>query len=137
MGRQILSTIQTVGIYLTSFSHMTTGKTYKKHMKHASDLFWIAPNGSGDVYHWQFDRSYHQTEVAVFQSDDPQEAINDVFVRRTNEEPQDGSTTDSEMVETVPQISFRRAFLTFPPGFCSEIRRTESRCRQISPGPFF
>jgi hypothetical protein len=115
-----------------SLFQMTATRTYKKHMKHASDLFWIPPNGGEEVRHWEFDETYHEIGSSAFQSDDPQEAINGIFLQRSNKMSGSAFTTDNDMSEQLPGRPFRRSFLTFPLGFCAEIRRTETK----GPGMF-
>jgi hypothetical protein len=52
---------------------MNRPKTYKKHMKHASDLFWIPKDSNVPASHWQFDESYsvvHHEEFSCARSDE-------------------------------------------------------------------
>jgi hypothetical protein len=128
-----------IGIFVfTSLSKsVMERRKYKKHMKHASDLFWVPSNGQGEVAHWQFDESYQSSQFQEFSSKNPEQSIRDIFTQRSSRVSDSVSTIDPVSIESVQNNPSTRSFLSFPDGFCRDIRRTERSPIHLSPMGWF
>jgi hypothetical protein len=110
-----------------------TARAYKKHMKHATNLFWIPRSGDDPMKHWQFDSSHHLIAHQDFQSEAPEQTIEQYFSGISSHGSENGPTTDSDVTEAIPRESVRRTFLALPDGFYRDLYRAETIPPVISP----
>jgi hypothetical protein len=117
--------------------NMSRPRTYKKHMKHATDLFWLPRDSRDSGVHWTFDESYSVTKHEAFtgeSSDDYMHSRED----RTFPVPTFTSESTSETENTgsggeQERSAYRRIFLEFPDGFWSDMYASESHAPSINP----
>jgi hypothetical protein len=86
-----------------------------------TDLFWIPPDGQGEVHHSKFDQAIQQISSQTFEADNPDEAIRAIFSNRPNQIFEGSTTTGSDTRESVPCDHRKRSALPFRDGFCAEI----------------
>jgi hypothetical protein len=129
---EIISRISTEPSFI-SFSHcMNRPKSYKKHMKHATDLFWASSTDSARVIHWRFDGGY-----AVVKREELPQCDLDCMVQKAFSPAAPGGfpiptfepdgTLDSGCFNGRPESNApSRSFLPFPDGLWSQLHSTES-----------
>jgi hypothetical protein len=128
----------------TSFSQfMSRPTSYKKHMKHASDLFWASSTDSSPAIHWRFDESYNVVKSEELPHCDMNCMIQKTFAPATPRclpvprfEPE--TSSDSDCFAGVTECnSSSRSFLAFPDGFWSHLHSTETHVVVSGPCGFF
>jgi hypothetical protein len=119
---------------------MNRPQAYKKHMKHASDLFWLPRDSCDRGVHWRFDEAYSVMKREQCTSDE----IDDCLHSRSTTYD-DGSlpipifrsepTSDianTGFGESRERSSSSRVFIPFPDGFWSDVYSRESRAPMIN-----
>jgi hypothetical protein len=120
----------------TSFLKMDRPKIYKKHMKHATDLFWISKDQSDQAAHWHFDETYSVTQCEEFSC-----KMTDDMIRKTFESCDENvrgceltmNSVFNSGIDAIEKPTYCRQFLTFPNGFWSDLQATESQVPVIRP----
>jgi hypothetical protein len=115
--------------------------TYKKHMKHATDLFWLPRDSSDSGIHWTFDESYSVVKRQECSRDAIDDAIHSRFSICDDDalpvpilgSESTGDTYSMNFGERRESSSHHRAFLPFPDGFWSNVYSSESHAPKINP----
>jgi hypothetical protein len=114
--------------------------TYKKHMKHASDLFWLPRDSCDASIHWKFDEGYSVVKREQCTTDEIRDfshskcaAFSDgslpvpIFHSESNSDIE-----NTDFGESPERTSSRRVFLPFPDGFWSDVYSRESHGPMIN-----
>jgi hypothetical protein len=120
----------------TSLFKMDRPRTYKKHMKHATDLFWIPKDESNQAIHWRFNEGYSVARREEFPCEEADDMIRKTFESYDGNVRSSESLTDSPLSPEIDVIELptnRRQFLAFPNGFWSDLQATESQAPVIGP----
>jgi hypothetical protein len=105
---------------------MSVLRTYKRHIKPATDLFWIPADGNGEIQHWQFDDQQQLIHRETFRTDDPDQTIGRLFAGRVDCSLGNESLVNSESNALLSTKAERCTVLQFPVGFSLDIGRTAS-----------
>jgi hypothetical protein len=130
-------------IRITSFTFfMNRPKVYNKHMKRATDMFWIPKDGASTGVHWQFDEQYSVMRQNNFRIEERDEVMRSAFCHEEKRDLpvplfQSEQTTDSDWNETIERRSTGRSFLAFPDGFWTDLYHSESHIPIIGPTKFW
>jgi hypothetical protein len=118
---------------------MAQPKAYKKHLKRASDLFWMPPDDSTPMSHWKFDESYSVVKREQFRRQELPSVIEREFTALALHPfpvPQfeQATVSDADSLDrSADQPHLTRSFLPFPNGFWSELHSNERH--MVMPGP--
>jgi hypothetical protein len=117
---------------------MNRPKTYKKHVKRATDLFWNPKNGSDPGLHWQLDDSYSVINCSTVQMDH----MDTMKTCYSQETPTAFPLPDFKGVprsewDTMETTQYRRPFLPFPDGFCADLHASEFRGPRVGTSACF